>query len=76
MRSPTAEKGPQMHPLPMSPALMLLGVCLAPVPRRCACYSDDAYECWALRYGLHDRSAVEYDGGPCQCSCHDTHNDD
>lgn len=38
----------------------------------CACSSDDAYECWADRYnlGICDAALVEYDGGPCQCVCH------
>jgi hypothetical protein len=42
---------------------------------RCACPSHStAYTCWADRYGMdgHDRQAIENDGGPCQCACHDT----
>jgi len=34
----------------------------------CACVSEDAYECWRLRYDLEDM--VE-DDGPCDCPCHD-----
>lgn len=38
----------------------------------CACVSDDAYECWARRYGMRfDRLTIDHDGGPCECGCHE-----
>ena len=40
----------------------------------CVCRSNDAYDCWALRY-FHSTNVapckVEADGGPCECACHD-----
>lgn len=42
---------------------------------KCACVATDAHDCWARRYGIpHHR--VENDGGPCQCSCHETEDDE
>ena len=40
---------------------------------RCACHAASDYDCWRSRYNMHSasRSEVEFDGGPCQCSCHD-----
>lgn len=40
---------------------------------KCACKSDDRYECWSVRYGtgmIFRCEAVEADGGPCECGCH------
>jgi hypothetical protein len=43
------------------------------IDKPCACVSPDKWECWALRYGIdeQDRGAIEMDGGPCDCPCHD-----
>ncbi len=46
---------------------------------RCACPRSEAYDCWRARYDkltddlddLMSRNAVQDDGGPCQCVCHD-----
>jgi hypothetical protein len=45
---------------------------------RCACVSPDAYECHAHRYGIdeQDLAAIEMDGGPCECKCHQSEEDD
>jgi hypothetical protein len=49
---------------------------------KCACHSDDAYDCWQSRYPSNDASEVqtaqeiEMDGGPCSCSCHDRRDED
>lgn len=43
----------------------------------CACQSDDPYRCFAVRYEITRDAhhtlgfAVEMDGGPCSCPCHD-----
>lgn len=39
----------------------------------CACVSEDGYSCFAKRYGIdsYDYEAIENDGGPCQCGCHE-----
>lgn len=42
---------------------------------RCACVAFDAFTCWASRYGIQP-SEVAMDGGPCECSCHDTSDTD
>lgn len=56
----------------------------------CACKAVDAYDCWAVRYGIRSpefdddlsgtelttREIVEMDGGPCECSCHYENEDD
>lgn len=46
--------------------------------RPCACVSEDAYECWAWRYGIdeQDLAAIEIDGGPCECVCHKREEDE
>lgn len=47
--------------------------------RRCACHSDDAYDCWSSRYRTDEPQSaqeIEQDGGPCQCSCHDKRDED
>ena len=38
----------------------------------CDCQDEDPWECWAIRNGIdpNDESAVELDGGPCNCPCH------
>ena len=38
----------------------------------CACVSTDAYACWARRYNMSqfDCVAIDDDGGPCECDCH------
>lgn len=45
---------------------------------RCACPSEDAYRCWATRYGPRDWDIgeIEMDGGPCECPCHDDEDED
>lgn len=45
---------------------------------KCACVSDDAHDCWAIRYGMRPMASfrdVERDGGPCQCGCHEPDDD-
>src|SRR6266704_5819374 len=47
--------------------------------RFCACQSDDAHRCWALRYHGHtsvSELTVSHEGGPCECSCHEDHERD
>lgn len=42
---------------------------------KCACMSSDAHNCWALRYHGHtgiSELTVHSEGGPCECSCHET----
>ena len=46
---------------------------------KCACKSIDRYDCWVLRYYRHtnvSRMRIDEDGGPCECDCHDAHDDD
>ncbi len=60
---------------------------LAMTEQTCACVSEDAYECWRIRYGLAPRCGLVLkrggdgellpDNGPCDCPCHDgTEEDD
>ena len=42
----------------------------------CACVSEDAYQCWQIRYGLPFDADVSADGGPCGCPCHDWSEED
>lgn len=45
----------------------------------CACKSDDAYDCWALRYHHHTMvpgMVIDREGGPCECACHDAVDDE
>ena len=49
--------------------------------RRCACHYTDAYDCWSSRYlyptdKVQSAQEIEADGGPCQCECHDEHDQD
>lgn len=60
--------------------------------KRCACRAIDAYDCFAIRYGIHSfgfwddfdshseptqRELVDASGGPCECDCHyDDYEDD
>lgn len=46
--------------------------------RSCACKSDDAYRCWAVRYErpFDSPGTIEDEGGPCECACHDSGTDD
>ena len=40
---------------------------------QCACVSDDAHHCWALRYHGHtgvSELTIHNEGGPCECDCH------
>jgi hypothetical protein len=40
---------------------------------KCACPSNDAHNCWALRYHGHtgvSELTVNNEGGPCECACH------
>lgn len=41
----------------------------------CACHSTDPYACWSCRYDVEE-SAVEDDGGPCMCGCHEGEDDE
>lgn len=46
---------------------------------QCICPDADPYECWALRYHgqvMRNWNAIEADGGPCQCQCHERGEDD
>lgn len=48
--------------------------------RACACKAQDAYDCWAERYPpagpaddpLDEFGRIEFEGGPCECECHDS----
>jgi hypothetical protein len=45
---------------------------------KCACYSADAHNCWALRYHGHtgvSELTVNAEGGPCECFCHEVEDD-
>lgn len=57
----------------------------------CACKAIDAYDCFAIRYGIHSfefwddfdphseptqRELVDARGGPCECGCHYENDDD
>jgi hypothetical protein len=47
--------------------------------KKCACHSDDAYECWRSRYNIdvdEPGYGIEADGGPCHCVCHDRREED
>ena len=44
--------------------------------RACACIRDDRHDCWRARYSMSMCESVEADGGPCECSCHDEHDDE
>lgn len=41
----------------------------------CACHATDPYACWSSRYDVEE-SAVEEDGGPCMCDCHEGEGDE
>ena len=45
---------------------------------KCACVAGDKWECWGFRYGIdpNDKSAIELDGGPCECKCHEEEGED
>lgn len=41
---------------------------------KCACWSKDAHNCWALRYHGHtgvSELTIHNEGGPCECACHE-----
>ena len=45
----------------------------APRRKNCACHSPEAFDCWAARYGMPNVfDAIIDDGGPCECSCHES----
>lgn len=43
----------------------------------CACKSDDAYRCWAIRYErpFDSIETIRSEGGSCECMCHDEDED-
>ena len=57
--------------------LPMVGICELVVEedgmseQTCACVSEDAYQCWRIRYALPRDVDVETSGGPCDCPCHD-----